>query len=106
MDTAAPPDSADELPDTITVKLRAPFRKSASEDMVEEVTFRTPTWAELKKVRAKGLSQNEVAGLDTMLVTLNTDHLTQADFDRMKSLDAQACIKAILPFMGTAETPE
>ncbi len=93
-------DESKPMPETITVKLRNPIKKVASDGVMRnELTFRTPSWLEIKKLRNVSKSQGELQAYDQAMLTLTADDLTQPELDSLKGLDAQRCGEALAPFL-------
>jgi len=103
-DKARDPD--EPIPETVTVKLRHPLVRTAGAGELRQITFRTPSWAELKQLHRvasnKGKAGGEIAAQDAAfdLLAVAEQELTAPDFDRLKAIDAQRIAEALAPFMA------
>lgn len=92
--------SAFTIPDEIEVVLKKPFKRTASDEIIDRVTFRPPTAGETKKIALRQKKDGEeVAGL-FMLELLNNEKLLMPDIERMNMIDAQLCGEALAPFLS------
>jgi hypothetical protein len=88
------------IPDEVVHDLKKPFRRVASDEMIERVTFRPPTAGETRKIAKKQERDGEVdAGL-YMLELLNNEKLLMPDIERMNFIDAQICGEKLAPFLA------
>ncbi|WP_425065121.1 hypothetical protein [Reyranella sp.] len=88
------------VPDNVTVTLKNPHTLLAGGGTVlTKLSFRTPSFAEIKRLKAFGERRGEDDATTEMLVMLNEDKMTSADIDRLKSIDVGRCAEKLAPFL-------
>jgi len=96
-------DAAFVIPDTIEVVLKRPLKKTASEDTLSVLSFRPPTFKEIRKINDVEKKKGEIAGAVEMLILLSVDQLVEPDIDRLAALDFQLIVEALGPFAALKE---
>lgn len=91
-------DAAFVIPDSIEVKLKRPLKKTASEETLATLTFRPPTFREIRLISDVERTKGELAGAAQMLILLSLDKLVEPDIDRLAALDFQLIVEALGPF--------
>ena len=88
------------VPDNVIVTLKNPHTLLASGGTtVTKLSFRTPSFAEVKRLRGIAERRGEIEGVTEMLAMLSEDKMTSADIDRLKSIDVGRCSEALEPFL-------
>ena len=92
------------IPEAVTVKLKNPHKLVAGEGvLLDSLTFRTPSFGEIKKFGDITERKGGAASVTNMMVVLSEDQLTTADVDKLKAVDAARCAEAFEPFLGLAD---
>lgn len=89
-----------EIPAEITVRLKRPLKKSASDDTLTELRFRSPTVKEMRRVLQIQKAGDEAAAGIEMLALLSLDGLLAPDIDRLTFIDFQIAVEALQPFLA------
>lgn len=92
------------IPETIEVRLKRPLKKTASEETLTTLTFRTPSFRQLRQINEVQKKKDALAATVEMLIMLSDDGLVEPDLDRLAALDFQRCEEALSPFVVL--TPE
>ncbi|MCW5737366.1 MAG: phage tail assembly protein [Enhydrobacter sp.] len=96
-------DVAFVIPDTIEVALKRPLKKTASEESLTTLTFRPPTFKEIRRINDVEGKKGQLAGAVEMLILLSEDKLVEPDIDRLTALDFQLCVEKLGPFVALRE---
>ncbi len=92
-----------QVPDNVVVTLKNPHTVLAgSGTTLTKLSFRTPSFAEVKRLKAFGDKRGDAEATTEMLAMLSEDKMTSADIDRLKSLDVGRCAEALEPFLVLA----
>lgn len=88
------------VPDTVVVTLKNPHTLLAGGGVtLTKLSFRTPSFAEIKKLKGFAERRGEAEGVTEMLAMLSEDKMTSADIDRLKAIDVGRCAEALEPFL-------
>lgn len=88
------------VPETVVVTLKNPHTLLAGGGAtLTKLSFRTPSFAEIKKLKSFSERRGEAEGVTEMLAMLSEDKMTSADIDRLKGIDAGRCAEALEPFL-------
>lgn len=88
------------VPDSVVVTLKNPHTLLAGGGTtLSKLSFRTPSFAEIKKLKSVAERRGEAEGVTEMLAMLSEDKMTSADVDRLKSIDVGRCAEALEPFL-------
>jgi len=91
-----------DIPETVEVRLKRPLKKTAGEETLTTLTFRTPSFKQLRMINDVQKKKDALAATVEMLVMLSADQLVEPDIDRLAALDFQRCEEAIGPFLVLA----
>jgi hypothetical protein len=92
-------DKAWEVPSEITVDLKVPLKLSASSEVLTRLSFKPPTFLQLKQMNERADKQGAMMGSAYLMVMLSNDGLTMPDVERINALDWQLCQEALVPFV-------
>ncbi len=93
-------DAKAPVPDNVVVPLKNPHTLLAGGgSTLSSLSFRTPSFAEIKKLKAFSERRGEAEGVTEMLAMLSEDKMTSADVDKLKAIDVGRCAEALEPFL-------
>ena len=93
-------DASAAIPDEVIVPLKNPHTLIAgSGTVLSKLSFKTPSFAQIKKIAALQEKKGSLATAGEALVMLTGDDLTTADVDQLKSIDVGRCSEALEPFL-------
>jgi hypothetical protein len=92
-------DKAFEIPPEITVDLKVPLKMAASSEILERLSFKPPTFLQLRQMTERVNKHGDMVASAYLLVMLSNDGLTMPDVERINALDFQLCQEALVPFV-------
>lgn len=88
------------VPDNVVVILKNPHPLIAGGGVtLTKLSFRTPSFAEVKRLKGIAERRGEIEGVTEMLAMLSEDKMTSADIDKLKSIDVGRCAEKLEPFL-------
>lgn len=93
-------DEDSPVPDNVVITLKNPHTLLAGGGAtLSKLSFRTPSFSEIKRLKVVSEKRGEVEGVTEMLAMLSEDKMTSADIDKLKAIDVGRCAEALEPFL-------
>jgi hypothetical protein len=96
------PDQRDKtfaIPSEITVELKVPLKKMASDETLERLSFKPPNFLQLRKINEEAVKRGDLVASAFALIMLTNDGLTTPDVEHINAIDFQLIQEALGPFV-------